>query len=137
MLHRVHFRKTPQTMLGNRPNLASVGVALDCDAYHTIHPLPILLPLQHLTMVPTLITICYKPYNTTTLLFHLLRLFQWKQVWSYQSQKNLSSKLEDHQFKLLFQSLSLPFYSDVPKHPFRIVNLNCVMHVYVCLLVFC
>ena len=29
-----------------------------------------------------------------------------------------------------------PFYSDVPKHPFRIVNLNCVMHVYVCLLVF-
>ena len=29
-----------------------------------------------------------------------------------------------------------PFYSDVPKQPFRIVNLNCVMHVYVCLLVF-
>ena len=52
---------SPQTMLGNRPNLASVGVALDCDAYHTIHPLPILLPLQHLKMVPTLITICYKP----------------------------------------------------------------------------
>ena len=30
-----------------------------------------------------------------------------------------------------------PFYSDVPKHPFRIVNLNCVMHVYVsCFLVY-
>ena len=28
------------------------------------------------------------------------------------------------------------FYSDVPMHPFRMVNLNCVMHVYVCLLMF-
>ena len=27
----------------------------------------------------------YNPCSTTTLLFHLLRLFQWKQLWSYQT----------------------------------------------------
>ena len=36
----------------------------------------------------------------------------------------------------LMSRMQESFYSDVPKHPFRIVNLYCVMHVYVCLLVF-
>ena len=101
---------TTQTMVGNRPNLVQVEVDLDCIAYRTTLQQHILLPSQPLTVVPTLITIFYNLYNTTFPLFHWLRLFQWKQFWLelLDHQKDLPSKLENHQFRLLFQSLSLP-----------------------------
>eukprot|EP00731_Ephydatia_muelleri_P032309 Em0023g816a len=100
---------TTQTMVGNRPNLVQVEVDLDCIAYRTTLQQHILFPSQPLTVVPTLITIFYNLYNTTIPLFHWLRLFQWKQFWLelLDHQKDLPSKLENHQFRLLFQSLLL------------------------------
>ena len=97
-------------MLDNRFIIASVGVALDCNVYHTTRLLPIMLPLQHLTMVPTLITIFYNPNSTTTLvpLAEAVSMEAVLELPGHLSQKYLSNKLEDHPFRLLFQSLSLP-----------------------------